>query len=330
MSGKLLTPHVDTLKSLHESSDIFKNAVLHGLSQPNKSLPSKFFYDAIGTKIFNQITQHPDYYLTQCELEVLNYCKPFFINLLRNQKFNLIELGPGEGIKSFLLIDYFMKMGLTFSYLPIDISAEYLQKIITFFNYTLPTLELSAVHSDYFSALNHLEINHKRNLVLFLGSSIGNFSFEETQEFLKQLHDTLNVGDYVLIGFDLRKDVTQLLRAYNDSDGLTTQFNLNLLERINRELGGNFKLNHFRHYPCYNVFTGAMESYLISLLDHSIYIEVLNKSFDFYKSEPIHTEFSYKYHLKDINDFARAAHCKVIENFFDDKKYFANSLWEVK
>jgi dimethylhistidine N-methyltransferase len=240
--------------------------------------------------------------------------------LLGEDEFNLIELGPGEGIKTQLLIEQFLADSLHFNYIPIDISAEYLHKLLNQFNRLITGLTMTPIHSDYFRGLKWINTNAKRrNLVLFLGSSIGNFDPIAVKVFLSHLHDALQDGDYVLLGFDLRKDIDILLRAYNDSAGLTREFNLNLLKRLNRELGANFKLEKFRHYPTYNVYSGAMESYLISLEAQIVAIKALARSFTFEAIEPIHVEYSYKYMLPQIEEFAQLTGFKTIENFTDSR-----------
>ena len=165
--------------------------------------------------------------------------------------------------------------------------------------------------------------------MLFLGSSIGNFNLAEMKEFLDMLRSFLHPGDYLLIGFDLLKDIEVLLQAYNDRDGITREFNLNILTRMNRELGANFIINSFYHYGTYNVYTKAMESYLVSNKAQIVYIKAMKKSFNFKEFEAIHVESSQKYSLSDINNLARKQGAKVINNFMDKKRYFVDSLWQV-
>ncbi|MDI1351272.1 MAG: L-histidine N(alpha)-methyltransferase, partial [bacterium] len=229
-----------------------------------------------------------------------------------------------------ILIDQLLDDGHNFTYFTIDISKKYLTQIVNKFNHELCRLKMIALNADYINGLKWLTEHSKdRNLVLFLGSSIGNFSHEDTHIFLKNICQDLQDGDYFLIGFDLRKDIDILLNAYNDSDGITRQFNLNLLTRINKELGGTFNLDQFKHHGIYNVSQGAMESYLISLKDQDVYIDALNKSFHFEAYEPIHLEYSYKYSMSQITDFAQSNGFTIIENFFDEKKFFVNSLWRI-
>lgn len=324
-------------KILEQSSHLFhdeKQEFIHdvqlGLSKAHKSINSKYFYDEKGSELFNQITHHPDYYLTGCEWEILQNHKQEIAEIVKNEELNLIELGPGEGIKTRVLIDQFLHNNLTFKYYSIDISRKYLNQIIDKFNQELPNLETIALNSDYLNGIKWLSSkSKKRNLLLFLGSSIGNFNAVDSKKFLSLIHDFLHPGDFVLIGFDLVKEIDILLRAYNDSAGLTKAFNLNLLSRMNNELGANFNLNSFYHYGTYNVYTKAMESYLVSDKEQIVYIDALKKSFHFKELEAIYVESSHKYSLSDLAKLARDSGFKLVKNFRDTKQYFVDSLWQV-
>jgi dimethylhistidine N-methyltransferase len=318
-------------QSLVEKNNIneFALDVLNGFSNEHKYLLAKYFYDERGSELFNQITRHPDYYLTQCELEILNLHKMKLSSLIANEAFNIIELGPGDGIKAKLLIEQFLKDSRDFSYIAIDISQKYLSQIQKKFQ-ELSSLKLKTIHADFFEGLNSVTNQSKqKNLVLFLGSSIGNFNETNAQNFLRQIWNNLNHGDYLLIGFDLKKDIQVLIKAYSDTDGITKEFNLNLLSRINRELNCNFNLSFFEHFATYNVYKGAMESYLISSKKQKIYIGACNRCFIFQEYEPIHVEYSYKFLLSQVKEYAKKAGFEISHNFFDEKGYFLNSLWRV-
>lgn len=312
------------------SLDTLKFDVKCGLERTLKQINAKYLYDEHGSELFNQITRHPDYYLTRTEIEILDTNKQYLSNLVGTVPFNLVELGPGEGIKTEILINQFLHDKRQFSYMPIDISAKYLRVILNNFTSKLPDLEAKAIHADYFVGLEWIrQHSARRNVVLFLGSSIGNFDLQEVKEFLTHLHASLNQDDLVLFGFDLCKDINILLRAYNDSDGITSEFNFNLLRRLNRELGANFDVQKFSHYPTYNVHTNAMESYLISNEEQTVAINALGRSFQFRAIEPIHIEFSHKYSLRQIQSLAQQAGFKIRENLLDKRQYFVNSLWQV-
>lgn len=328
MTGKFQIPAISDANTLHDEKQEFMNDVLIGLSKVNKQIQSKYFYDDRGSELFNQITRHPDYYLTGCELDILDTNKNELSTLMKNETFNLIELGPGEGIKTRLLIDQFIKDKLSFTYFTIDISKKYLRKIIEKFDKQLPNLETIALNSDYLNGIKWLSSNsNKRNFLLFLGSSIGNFDLNSAKEFLGMLRSFLHPGDYVLIGFDLVKDIDVLMKAYNDRDGITREFNLNLLRRMNNDLGANFNIDAFHHYGTYNVYTRAMESHLISKKEQIVYIESLKKSFGFKEFESIHVESSHKYTLSQVEKLAHSTQFKVVKNYTDLKRYFLNSLW---
>lgn len=320
-------PHI---KSNRDDLTIFKFDIQHGLENNNKKISSKYFYDEHGCELFNKITRHPDYYLTKCELEILQNCKKRLSNYIGEKSFNLVELGPGEGIKTQILIDQFLNDKLQFRYTPIDISTKYLNFLSKQLQQHAPTLNLTAIHSDYFKGLEWLsEKSEQVNVVLFLGSSIGNFTLSETEEFIRHLHQVLHNGDYVFLGFDLRKNIDILLRAYNDSDNITRDFNLNLLSRINRDLSADFDLNKFSHYATYNVHTGAMESYLISMEKQIVNIDKIGKLYAFDEIEPIHVEYSHKYLITQIETLAKTNHFEIVEHFTDVKNYFVDSLWRV-
>lgn len=310
--------------------DEFKADLLTGLSEKNKEISSKYFYDEKGSDLFNQITRHSDYYLTRCEIEILNENKKIISNLIAKEAFNLIELGPGEGIKTLLLIGQFLDDASKFTYIPVDISKTYLDNFTHKLNQMLPNIQVTALHSDYLKGLEWLSSNSKnRNLVLFLGSSIGNFTLAATKIFLRSVWSILHHGDYLLIGFDLRKETDILLKAYNDKDGITRDFNLNLLSRINKELGANIDINKFNHYATYNPKISAMESYIMCSNSQIIDIEALNKAFLLEPYEAIHVEYSHKYTMSQIENLATEAGFKIINSFTDSKNYFIDSLWQV-
>lgn len=313
-----------------DERDVFALDVLSGLSAARKSIPSKYFYDRQGSELFRRITRLPEYYLTGCELEILESQWERIAACVAGQPFNLVELGPGLSRKTALFLERFTQAGLDFQYVPIDISASSMNVLVETVDARFPDLNTQGLVGDYFHGLKWLNRRYRRrNLVLFLGSSIGNFTREESCFFLSGAWKCLNHDDQMLIGFDLKKDIDVLLRAYNDSLGLTSRFNLNLLERINRELGGCFDGAKFRHFGTYDAFSSSMESYLVSQERQSVFIEQIGRSFDFEAWEPIHTEHSCKYSISDIEWFARQSGFKVREHLFDSCRFFADSIWSV-
>jgi dimethylhistidine N-methyltransferase len=305
--------------------------VLNGLSKNPKTLSSRYFYDERGTKLFQKITELPEYYLTNSELDILRMHKGIFSQLMEGSPFNLIELGPGEGQKTEILIEAFLKEKQEFHYIPIDISEAAMKTLIGILNKKYSELVTEGLVAEYFDGLKWLSNTSLRtSMVLFLGSNLGNFDKSSAKDFLRSLWNALNDGDYVCIGFDLKKDIDLMLKAYNDSQGLTREFNLNLLRRINRELGGNFDLDKFLFYASYDVFTGAMESYLVSKQKQTVFLEEIGQTFSFEAWEPIHTEFSYKYLEADIEELAADTGFDIETQLYDSKRYFVDSIWRVQ
>jgi dimethylhistidine N-methyltransferase len=310
--------------------DAFALDVLVGLSGQRKSIPSKYFYDARGSELFRQITDLEEYYPTGCEQEIIERYQEEIARYVDYEPFNLVELGAGFSKKTTTLLKHFMDLRLEFQYVPIDISESAMADLVNSLNDGSPGLEVNGLVTDYFNGLKWLNNRHKRkNLVLFLGSSIGNFTHTEACVFMRNVWNCLNHDDVVIIGFDLKKDIDLLLHAYNDSKEVTAEFNLNLLHRINRELGGHFNVGKFRHFGTYDVFSGGMESYLVSIETQSVFIEKIARSFSFEAWEPIHTEYSYKYLISDIDQLASETGFQVYEHCFDSRRYFADSIWRV-
>jgi dimethylhistidine N-methyltransferase len=308
----------------------FSLDILLGLSERPKRISSKYIYDEEGSRLFQEITRLPEYYPTKCEYDILAANKSDILQMVADRPFQIVELGAGDGHKTEVLIRHFLEAGLDFRYVPIDISEAALEMLCGSFEKKYPGLDMLAIVAEYFDALKWLtQSGDQANLVLFLGSNIGNFSRSQTHVFLRSLWNSLNPDDRVLIGFDLKKDIELLLRAYNDSKGVTAAFNKNLLQRINRILGGNFDLSKFRHYATYDVFSGAMESYLVSLEPQIVTVREMGEAFTFEAWEPIHTEYSYKYLESDIVEIARETGFLIEKQMFDERHWFVDSLWRV-
>jgi dimethylhistidine N-methyltransferase len=327
-SGLLKILHVELKKNSMDNA--FANDVAKGLSSSPKYLLSKYFYDERGDVLFQKIMGLSEYYLTDCEFEILHSNRNRFLNIFQNANspFLLTELGAGDGLKTKVLLRHFYHEGIQFSYLPIDISENVLQNLSRDLKEDLPDLDVKIYPGDYFEALNQLNKNENgRKVLLFLGSTIGNFEYEEAIQFLRALNDKMNPKDQLVIGFDLKKDPRVILRAYNDKSGITAQFNLNLLRRINKELGGNFILDNFYHYPVYNPLTGEAQSFLVSKIAQEVWIEKLNQSFNFKMGETIFMEVSQKYDLEMIHDLAVQCGFMIKQNVYDSRHYFVNSIW---
>jgi len=319
------------LVQIKASEHAFLIDVLNGLSRTPKRLNSRYFYDDEGSKLFQKITELPEYYLTGCEFDILRRYKETFRQIMTDVPFNLIELGPGEGQKTDVLLEHFLKNKLEFRYIPIDISEAAMKTLIDILNEQYPDLETEGLVAEYFDGLKWLSSTSLRpSMVLFLGSNLGNFDKSYAKDFLRNLWNALNDGDCAVIGFDLKKDINLMLKAYNDSKGFTREFNLNLLRRINRQLGGNFDQNKFYFYASYDVFTGAMESYLVSKENQTVLIEEIGQTFDFDAWEPIHTEYSYKFLESDIEELAEETGFVIEKQLYDSKHYFVDSIWRVQ
>lgn len=325
---------VQPLASTESDEDRFAVDVLMGLSGSPKSLPSKYFYDTEGSRLFQRITELPEYYLTRCELEILSAYRERLAEVIHRKPFHLIELGAGDGRKTKLVIDFFVHRNMRFRYIPIDICKEVIEALTDELGFCHPTLDMEGLICEYLDGLRWISgpsLDSKTtNLVLFLGSNIGNFSPREARGFMYNLWNVLNPGDYVLIGFDLKKDIRLLSEAYNDSQGVTAEFNRNLLRRVNRELGGDFDLDRFTFFSTYNANSGAVESFLISREKQDVHIGALRQSFRFEAWEPIQTEFSHKYLESEIAAMAKETGFVPVEHALDSRGYFMDSLWQVQ
>jgi len=315
------------------STTAFAADVLQGLTDNPKHLSSKYFYNEQGDKIFRDIMEMDPYYLTRCEYEILQQYKSELHALITgtSNNFQLIEFGAGDGYKTKVLLQNFLQEPSRFRYLPVDISANALELLLTDLEKTFPGLDAEGIQDDYFNALDTVHIDPDiPKTVLFLGSNIGNFSGEMTLTFLKKIAGSFKSEDRLLIGFDLKKDPAVILNAYNDPGGITKAFNLNLLLRINEELGANFDIMKFEHVPVYDPGNGEARSYLVSITEQTVDIPALNVRVNFDAWESIHTEISRKYSISDIEKLADKAGFRIIRHFSDKRKYFTDSLWALK
>jgi L-histidine Nalpha-methyltransferase len=318
--------------SIQTQLSAFAEDVRRGLSASPKFLSSKYFYDDEGSRLFQEIMKLPEYYLTRAEFEIFSGQTEeiFRAFTASGQAFDLIELGAGDGTKTAVLIDYFLRQKADFSYSPIDISAEAIEILTGKFKNQFPALDIKPQHGDYFQILEILKTASARpKIILFLGSNIGNFSRAEAEDFFKNLRSVMNENDSLFIGFDLQKDPRVILRAYDDAQGVTASFNLNLLRRINRQLGADFDLEKFSHYAVYRPTECSARSFLISRERQTVFIAALNQSFSFRQWEPIFMEISQKYSLEMIEQLAAASGFRMRQNFFDSNTYFVDSFWKI-
>lgn len=309
----------------------FADDVAAGLSGKPKHLPCKYLYDEEGSRLFREIMELEEYYPTGCEAEIIERHKGQIADLVGTGSFNLVELGAGDGAKTRILLRCFLDMGLDLLYIPIDISDSAIRGLTADLNAHFRDLPVHGLITEYFEGLEGLaRLNRRRNLVLFLGSNIGNFTPSEVGVFLSSLWAALSDGDLLLIGFDLKKEVDTLLRAYNDAKGVTARFNTNVLRRINDELEGDFDLNRFEYYSTYDPRSASIESFLMSTTKQTVHVGRCRQSFSFGPWEPIHTESSRKFLTEDLTPLARENGFQPIASFFDSRRYFVDMLWQVK
>ena len=307
----------------------FANDVLKGLTAKDKYLSSKYFYDDNGSRIFQEIMNMPEYYLTDAEFEILSLQSQKIVDALEfSQPFNIIELGAGDGFKTFKLLEFLVNNNVDFYYMPIDISQEAIDALTKRLKERLPKINIRPRVGDYFKILKDNKKSDFPSLLLFLGSNIGNYPKAKAIELLDLFNQNMKLGDKLLIGFDLKKNPITIHNAYYDKHGITKRFNLNLLLRINRELDADFKIDDFDFYCHYNPITGEVRSYIISLRKQVVVLKKLEVSIHFDYNELIWTELSKKYSLEEINALASTSNYKTITNFLDCKHFFADSLWE--
>lgn len=313
--------------------DVFARAVADGLGKTPKSLEPKYFYDAAGSELFEEITRQPEYYVTRTEAELLRKCAPALGDLMGSDV-SLVELGSGSSAKTAILLESFLETSDELHYLPIDISKTMLTETAVKLDARYPELDVTPIASSYEPGLKRAstlvaedEQVPDRMLVVFLGSSIGNMEPAESERFLEGLRTHLEPKDAFLIGFDLQKDAAVLNAAYNDAAGVTARFNLNVLARINAELGGEFDLERFAHKAFYNEDWGRVEMHLISRVQQEVAVAACARSFSFAAGESIHTESSHKYTPESIERLAAHVGFRVRETFTDERGWFALSLF---
>jgi len=310
----------------------FAADVWRGLSQTPKRLPAHYFYDQRGSELFQRITELEEYYLTHSEREILQRHRRDIAQRFEGQAVRVVELGAGDGSKTDLLLESLLSLGARCQYVPIDICTEVLDNLADRMEsrFRSAALVVRPCAGDYAEAVDRLDGDEPaRNLLLFLGSSIGNMHPGRAERFLGRITRALNPGDSLLVGFDLKKDPEVLRRAYDDAQGVTREFNLNLLDRMNRQLEADFRREKFLHHCLYNPRQGRMESWLLSPEPQEVFVGALDRRFHFDAWEGIHVECSYKYDLRQIHRFARQSGCTVLRHFFDARRYFVDSLWRV-
>ncbi|MDF7812199.1 L-histidine N(alpha)-methyltransferase [Hymenobacter sp. YC55] len=312
----------------NQELETLKRHVAEGLRRPQKTLSSMYFYDDEGSRLFQQIMALPEYYPTRTEFQLFTRHQSALATALRptatQEPFFLLELGAGDGLKTKILLRHLLETNAAFTYVPVDISGAALDGLTASLREELPDLRVEPIVADYSEALRLMAARPGRKVVLFLGSNIGNFLPADRLTFLRNLAAPLSPNDRLLIGFDLQKDPRIIRAAYDDAQGVTAAFNLNLLARLNRELGADFDLAHWQHYTDYDPLAGTVRSFLVSTRAQAVHVSTLKQTFEFAAWETIHTENSYKFTAPQIEALAAEAGLTVTNFFTDEQDYFAD------
>lgn len=299
--------------------------VLDGLQQPQKSLPSKLFYDERGSRLFDAICKLDEYYPTRTEISILNENIREISNLIGRNNL-LVELGSGSSTKIRLLLDHNPDLA---AYIPIDISEEFLYKSADVLKDDYPGIHVIPYCADYTQPIHipNPEVDYRHKVVFYPGSTIGNFKKNEAHDFLGRISRICGENGGLLIGVDLKKDINVLEAAYNDSKGVTAEFNLNILHRLNNELNADFNIDEFEHKAIYNDLAGRIEMHLISKKNQKVTIQ--DSPIEFRKNETIHTENSYKYTIEEFADLA-SDFFRVNKIWTDPQNYFSIQFLTVR
>lgn len=310
----------------------FEEDCYKGLTSYPKYLLSKYIYDTKGDKLFQDIMDLPEYYLTRCEYEILEKHSAKIAGVFNGPGgFDLIELGAGDGKKTKLLLKQLVEQKINFNYLPVDISENVLVELESSLKREIPEAIVKIQQGTYFKTLEKLaDFNTRKKVIMMLGSNIGNLLHKDAIDFLTNISAAMSDKDMLFMGFDQKKDPQVILDAYNDPTGVTAAFNKNHLERINSELGGNFDLDTFLHWETYDPESGTAKSFLVSKTDQKVSIESLGLEVHFDAWETIHTEISQKYDDQVVNWLAGEARLKVIKAFTDKKGYYKNYIFQKK
>jgi dimethylhistidine N-methyltransferase len=314
-----LAPGVVRFYSFLPRAERLREDVLAGLALPQKSIPPKYFYDEQGCRLFEAICELPEYYPTRTETAILR-CNIGDIAQFVGPDAQLIEYGSGVQAKTRILIQALQ----TRLYVPIDIATDTLRASSNELAGRFPWLNVVGVCADYTRSLalpEFVGVPIRRKVGFFPGSTVGNFTPAEALRFLRQAHRTVGAGGALLIGVDLKKDKATLDAAYADSQGVTARFNLNLLQRINRELGADFQVNRFRHKAFYDPIAGRIEMHLESLASQIVH--VAGERFDFAPGETIHTEISCKYSVAEFQELGRRAGFSPEKVWTDPEQLFS-------
>jgi len=311
------------------SRERFRREVLAGLARADRALPSVWFYDALGSRLFQRIMRLPGYYLTRAETGIFERHAAAMLAPLGAGPSSVVDLGAGDGAKTRLLVERALERSEGVAYVPVDVSAAALADASKRMRAEWPGLAVRPVHADYVAGLAQAAraSGPAPLLALLLGSNLGNLEWMAAVALLRSLRRALRPGDHLLVGFDLLKDEEVLRGAYDDPEGVTAAFNLNLLARINRELGADFDLGAFAHRATFDAGRPAMESWLVSRRRQVV--TVGGRRFAFGEGEAIQTEISWKYTEEQLSALAREAGFEERVRFHDERRWFADAVWRV-
>lgn len=319
---------IDYLSQPHPDDDDGSD-VIRGLTQPQKTLPPHYFYDAKGSQLFEQICDLPEYYPTRTEASILQQYGLEIAQL--TGACELVELGSGSSTKTRLLLNAYQALGYPLRYLPIDVSSSILEASVKQLLADYPSLQIHGLVSTYQLALQQLNPSPLPARMLgFLGSTLGNFNEDECDAFFSEITSTLAGGDYFLLGVDLQKSPDILEAAYNDSQGITATFNLNLLNHLNWRFQGDFNLNLFTHQAIYNQTKHQIEMYLICQQSHSVHLKTLDLTVTFMEGETILTEISRKFDLQRIQMYLNDQGLTPLKSWTDSQEWFGVILAQLQ
>ncbi len=331
MTSYAIAPNLDRTSSL-DTREMLIREVHRGLLRRPRSLAPWMFYDARGSRIFERITELTQYYLTRTERNILSSCSDAIIAAAcsdKSEAVRLVELGAGTASKSIILLNAAVRLQSEVLYAPVDVSSDALDVACERIATSLPQVCISPIVANYVTNPPQLESFDGTTLGLYIGSSIGNFAPEEARTILRDLRGQLQSGDALLLGVDMVKDEPTLVAAYDDRDGVTAEFNLNMLHRLNRELDADFDVASFRHRVLWNPVQSRIEMHLESIRDQCVRIAAANLDVSFEEGERIHTENSHKFTDASIHLLLRDGGFEVEQTWTDDRGWYSVTLARV-
>lgn len=312
---------------LNQTTVVSGDDVIAGLTQTPKTLPPKYFYDDRGSLLFEKICELPEYYLTRTETSILQQYASEIAHL--TGPCQLVELGSGSSTKTRILLDAYQKLGHPLHYLPIDISGGILEQSAYSLLTDYSTLHIHGIVSTYETALKHLNPSPlPARMIGFIGSSLGNLASQDCDSFFSHIVKALEPGDYFLLGIDLHKSKDILEPAYNDAQGVTAEFNLNMLRHLNRLYEGNFNVQQFEHFSFYNQEKHQIEMHLKSLRSQKVELRSLSLTVEFAENETIHTEISRKFEIQPLQADLQRFGLTPVKVWTDPNQWFGLLLFQ--